>query len=349
LDWWTGVLLKFRPDTMALAPVAAYIGPHIIERSSAQCSRSLIQGGVCLLLAAGLLALAKSRRRIACVGMPLMALTELACFAQTSLMTFQISPAYPPGILSLLAQEHGDYRIQYDNPNSAMTAGTLDIGGQDPAGLLRYIRYLDFTRGIDFDTAPYAAQATRWDAWSVRMLRCRYAFSQGRSDYSTVKDPLPRLLLVDRFRVMTNYHEIFSTLTNASFHVEEEVILESRPDPAPKPAREKGTVRILESPTDYLTIEADANVPSLLLMTDAYSSGWRALALPGSSQARYQIMPANYCLRAIPLAAGRHLLRIEYSPLGFRIGKVVSIVAWPIFIALAGLAIGNHRRTSSRV
>jgi uncharacterized membrane protein YfhO len=171
------------------------------------------------------------------------------------------------------------------------------------------------------------------------MLRCRYVIAESRDAHLNIKDTLPRLLLVDRFRVMTNYHEILPTLTNDSFHADEEVILESQPAPAPQPAREKGTVKVLESSTDYATIEAEVKAPCLLLMTDAYSSGWRALALPGSSQARYQIMPANYCLRAIPLAAGHHLLRVEYSPLGYRIGKVVSIAGWPIFIALVGLAV----------
>jgi uncharacterized membrane protein YfhO len=71
-----------------------------------------------------------------------------------------------------------------------------------------------------------------------------------------------------------------------------------------------------------------------LLITDSYSRGWRALALPGSTQARYEVMPANYCLRAIPLAAGHHLLRLEYSPLGFRVGKVISIAALAVFIVL---------------
>jgi uncharacterized membrane protein YfhO len=141
---------------------------------------------------------------------------------------------------------------------------------------------------------------------------------------------------------------MFSTLTATNFHVEEEVILESQPEPAPQPARESGTVRMLDSSTDYLTIEADAGTPCLLLVTDAYSRGWRALALPDSSQTRYQIMPANYCLRAIPLAAGHHHLRMEYSPAGFRIGKLVSIAAWPVFIALAVLAIRKHRRTCAR-
>jgi hypothetical protein len=113
--------------------------------------------------------------------------------------------------------------------------------------------------------------------------------------------------------------------------VEKEVILESQPDPAPQPPREMSRVRMLESSTDSVTVEADAKTPLLLLMTDTYSSGWRALALPGSSQARYQIMPANYCLRAIPLAAG------------FRIGKAVSIAAWVVFFVWVGLTVRTSK------
>ena len=120
--------------------------------------------------------------------------------------------------------------------------------------------------------------------------------------------------------------------------MEEEVILESQPSPLPQPARQKGTVKLLESSTDFLKIEADVGAPALLLITDSYSRGWRARALPGSAQARYEVMPANYCLRAIPLSAGHHLLRLEYSPLGFRVGKVVSIAALALFLALSALA-----------
>jgi uncharacterized membrane protein YfhO len=141
---------------------------------------------------------------------------------------------------------------------------------------------------------------------------------------------------------MTNYHEIFSTLTNASFKMEEEVILESQPSPLPLPAREKGTVRLLASSTDYLKIEAEVAAPALLLITDSYSRGWRALALPGSAQARYEVMPADYCMRAIPLAAGRHWLRVEYSPPGFRVGKVVSIAALALFFVLTGMVLKNR-------
>jgi len=170
------------------------------------------------------------------------------------------------------------------------------------------------------------------------MLRCRYVISSDEKFLWEIPGPLPHLLLADRFRVMTNYHEIFSTLTNASFKMEEEVILESQPSPRPQPAREKGAVKLLESSTDWLKIEADTGAPALLLITDSYARGWRALALPGSAQARYEVMPANYCLRAIPLAAGHHLLRVEYSPMGFRVGKAVSVAALAVFLALSALA-----------
>jgi uncharacterized membrane protein YfhO len=49
-------------------------------------------------------------------------------------------------------------------------------------------------------------------------------------------------------------------------------------------------------------------------------------------------------LRAISLQAGRHLLRVEYSPLGFRIGRVVSLVSLALFFLLAGLTVKNHFR-----
>jgi len=54
-----------------------------------------------------------------------------------------------------MANDPGDYRVKCDNPNRAMTAGALDIEGDDPSGLLRYARYTSFTEGFDFDASPF--------------------------------------------------------------------------------------------------------------------------------------------------------------------------------------------------
>ena len=74
------------------------------------------------------------------------------------------------------------------------------------------------------------------------------------------------------------------------------------------PGAEPGTVRLLSTTTDSLTITADVARPMLLLVTDSYSRYWRAVALTGSSQSEYQVLPADYALMAVPLGPGHHLL-----------------------------------------
>ena len=103
-----------------------------------------------------------------------------------------------------------------------------------------------------------------------------------------------------------------------------------------------GTARITATTTDSLTIEADVEQPSILLITDAYAASWHTVSLPGSSQAHYDLLPANYVLRAVPLAAGHHLLRVEYRPVAFAIGKWISIISVVAFL----LILVRFRRTS---
>ena len=66
---------------------------------------------------------------------------------------------------------------------------------------------------------------------------------------------------------------------------------------------------------------------------ETFTPSWRAIALPGSAQANYQLLPANYVLRAVPLAAGHHRLRVEYASQAFEIGRWISIVTGLPFLA----------------
>jgi hypothetical protein len=52
-------------------------------------------------------------------------------------------------------------------------------------------------------------------------------------------------------------------------------------------------------------------------------------------QQDYQVLPANLALRAIPMAAGDHHLRIEYAPKAYRYALVATPIALTIFFALA--------------
>ena len=83
-------------------------------------------------------------------------------------------------------------------------------------------------------------------------------------------------------------------------------------------------------------MEANLPHPAILLITDAYSNGWRARPLEGSAQRAYTVVPATYVLQAIPLSQGHHRIQIEYRPVGFRVGAWISLAALLGFVSVVG-------------
>ena len=179
------------------------------------------------------------------------------------------------------------------------------------------------------------------------MLRWRYAFEydkEGNLNGSQPTDPpMQRLQLIRNYRVLTNRDDIFAAMAAPTFDPRKDVILESAPNPQPSSAGEKDEVKLLASSTDTLTIEANLPSPAILLITDNYSQGWRARPLDGTAQTHYEVLPANYCLRAIPLAAGHHRLRVEYLPAGFVVGKWISLAAVVIYLSLLGWQVKKRK------
>ncbi len=120
--------------------------------------------------------------------------------------------------------------------------------------------------------------------------------------------------------------------------------------PAPTGSAPEGTVRLVAETTDSLTIEADLKAPAVLLVTDAYSDGWNARSLlpdrEDATPTHYQVLPADYCLRGIPLGRGHHEILLEYRPTAYVVGKWVSLVS--LFLYLAGVVAWCTRRLSFR-
>ncbi|TMH85031.1 MAG: hypothetical protein E6H47_11375 [Betaproteobacteria bacterium] len=146
------------------------------------------------------------------------------------------------------------------------------------------------------------------------------------------------------YQVHRQRDEILRALGEASFDPRKEVILEREPDPVPVAADTQGRARIVREGTDFMEVDADVASPSILLVTDAWARGWRAAPLEGSSQKSYELMPANYALRAVALGRGKHRLRLEYAPLAFHVGAIVSVMAWATWIVAAVLLWRHERR-----
>jgi hypothetical protein len=205
-----------------------------------------------------------------------------------------------------------------------------------------------------------------------KMLRCRYSIFPAIP--AQVHDILPHVALMRNYLLLTKRDDIFETLIDPGFNPSRQVILESRPDPEPAPSAQPGYAAVVDSGTDYLVIEAETDQPALLLVTDDYSAGWRARPLEagpsttaqgrpepfdvahgpepveghdrmGGPQSRYEVMPANYCLRAVPLQAGHHKILMEYAPMGYRIGWWISIVAATGWLVALGWLLARKRNS----
>jgi hypothetical protein len=209
-----------------------------------------------------------------------------------------------------------------------MSLRQCGIWGYGPLLPGRFAEFMYASQTLDPDQAISYLRFNHY-VQIYRMLRGRFAIGGKESapEIMEYAGAMPHVKLIRQYAVLQGRNNILRAVLAPSFDPEQKVILESKPNPEPALSGEPGKVELKESGTDFLTIEADLAQPAILLVTDNYDTSWRARGLPASSQSRYEVMPADYTLRAIPVAAGHHEIRLEYMPAGFRIGRWISIVA----------------------
>jgi hypothetical protein len=339
--WWHDFmkLIKSAADKFkdSYIDIALYDDSSFVRSAAHHAENSLLVGAGSLLLLAGLFAL-KRRWNYAVYAIILLALAELTVFALPLRSTFDLTDIkLPQPFKEEISRLPGDFRIfnTFDR-NGGMMAGLFDIWGYDPGVSRRYSEFMSFTQGLDPGSATQEIKFSRVNRlFSLLRLRCVIQRDGNQPQMMVLTEPvLPRLLLVRNFQVVKDRDSILRLLASSEFDLNRTVVLESPPQPLPRPSDNQGTAKIVDESTDYLTIEADINSPAILLVTDAYHPNWRAEPLPGSCQKNYQVMPADYVLRAVPLQAGRHVFRMEYRPKAFTVGMWISIVSLAAYLAL---------------
>ena len=338
---WGQVMSAVAATQESYLPPAQYEAQAFINDAGLAAARAVFFCSATFLLLAVLLWRTHVSPRLVYL-VPLLAVLELFIFARSNRPTFDLEKTRLPALQQFHEAHPGDYRVLLPpNPNSAMITGTQDLWGQDPGVLKRYAEFMAFTQGRNPDTATQYLEFSRIHPL-FKMLRHRYVFfsEEGKQGFEEIPSTLSRLELIQDWVLLPQRDRIFAAMNHPAFDLRQQVILETKPDPAPVRGKAKGTATVTEAGTDYLIVEANLPAPAILLITDNYSSGWRAVALAGSAQEQYDLLPANYILRAVPLSAGSHRLRIEYAPLGYRIGKWISLVSLMFF---AGLLVWNWK------
>ncbi len=333
--------------------------PDFVRRAARQASRQMrLAGGTLLTLAAILLAARRHPRAITLV--PALAVAELLCFAHTTLDSFRLQDALnPPETGWLTASAREGFRLDNaHNHNLAMSFGAYDLWGYDPGVLRRYAEWMAESQDRDPDEASETMKLVNFPPVMATLLRCRYRIPASGGETQAAEESAnaaaPRLFLVAQARVVPDRNEELDDVFAPGFDPVREVVLETVPAPAPMGDTPAGQIKLVGETTDTLTIEADLTASAILLITDTYSDGWQARSLlptgsnHTSAQSRYQVMPADYCLRAVPLASGHHKILLEYRPAAFVTGKWMSIISIGLYlVAIATWAIVRRRRRAA--
>jgi len=333
--FWHKITISLFNTQESYLPYETYIDPEFIRESGLLASQSLLFSSGTLGLLTLLIFLNRYSNKLSYL-IVVLALAELFIFARSVRATFDLNERRIPKLEKLLENYPKDYRILLNYyPNSTMSLGISNIWGHDPGMLQRYAQFIAFTQEQNPDEASPYITFTHFNPL-YKMLRCHYLFliEDNKLTLLENQDVMPRLKLIQKWLLIPERDQIFSMMLNPIFDPNQMVILESTPEHQPIETENKGTVNILESSTDHYIIEANLPSTAILLITDPYSKGWYAKSLINSVQKKYNIMPANYTLMAIPLAKGHHLIKVEYAPLEFRIGKWISIVSVIIYIVL---------------
>ena len=162
----------------------------------------------------------------------------------------------------------------------------------------------------------------------------------GRLEMVENPSALPRFWLADTCVVVPDRMGILSLLADSAFDYRRVPILEKEPSPRPQSwigTANVGTVRLISRSTDRIELEADCSLPSLLMLSEVFYPEWRA-RVDGRP---VEILRADYCLRCIPLSAGKHRVVLWYDAGPVVLGIVISALTAVGLVAV--IMVGRRR------
>jgi hypothetical protein len=252
-------------------------------------------------------------------------------------------------ILSVRSQPWFDWQLR---PNLAALFDLQDAAGYDSVYNRRYATYL---QRVDPNGVPYTSfaylSASRFDSPLVDLLNVKYALSNqsetpagwelahtGDLRIFRRAQPLPRAWIADRAEVVPDDAAMLARLTAPEFDPRRTVLLEhavaeSAAEDSMQPA---GAVAIDRYENTRLVLTAQMERDGWLVLSEMFHPGWHVTV----DGAPADLQRADYLLRALPLARGRHTVEMHFLPTSFVAGAVISAAAAVLLLGVAIFARG---------
>lgn len=331
---WVGRLDAWAAEGIRQTPPPLFGGLPFAEAAVGHAARELAASAAVLAACAALLTSA-ARRRGWAAGLLALAAVQGLLFARRQMDAAPAAPIVPPSWESALPGVPPEERllVPWERfPNAAMRLKKDELWGYEQLVPRRYAELMAVLQGQDPAAAGLNLELRRAHPL-LALLRAGWVFDE-RGGRRLPWKPFPRAFLAGDWEVAKGRDEVFSLLSAPGFDSRRTVVLEEEPFARPTPrGKARGRVEARADGTDAVEISAELEAPALLVVTDGWAPGWRVVSLAASPQDGYRVMPADWALRAVPLSAGRHRIRLEYAPLSWRLGRWISAAAWAALAA----------------
>jgi hypothetical protein len=159
------------------------------------------------------------------------------------------------------------------------------------------------------------------------------AFSDNGINIYENKNVYPRAFLVNKFQTTDSYQDAQSIINGSNFDLRNKVVLEKNlPQEQIDSLRSSNlngsTTNIVSYVANKVLINVDSKGGSLLVLTDTYYPGWKAL-VDGKETTIYR---ADGLVRAIFIPVGSHTIEFSYMPKSFAVGVIISIVTASLLV-----------------
>lgn len=254
-----------------------------------------------------------------------------------------------------------NYRKEWRDPlaasllvnNRALALGLEDVQGYNPVQEMIYLQFINALNGqiqeyhetnvlpaglnspllkllnVRYIVIPLDAA----DTADYRFLTATYpeVFRDGEVRVLEITDALPRAWTVHQVQPVAD-DQVLETLVSGVVNPTTTALVNT-PGLAlsPLPAGATDQVAVTNYEPDSMTITATMASDGLLMLSEVYDPGWTA-TIDGKRVAIHQ---ADGLLRAIPVPAGQHTIRLEYQPRSLEYGALISMTA----LLLAAIAV----------
>lgn len=221
-------------------------------------------------------------------------------------------------------------------PNSLMAYKIQDISGCLSLSTERYQKFMTAVDGTVGNLRRVIIYISQYNSNLLDLLNLKYILSKDEINSPRLKlvynkdiniyenmQALPRAFIVYKAKVIKDEDQILKELASQNFNPREYAIVEDDLDfkELSESVSLNSEVKIINYKPHLVVI--DTNLPNngFLVLSDTYYPGWKAF-VDGKESKVYR---ANYILRAVYLAKGKHQVKFIYDPLSFKVGKYISL------------------------